>query len=174
MRKKKSAILEVVHETAKGLHLEQKRGLEPVKNIARIDNETSRTRAWLVRVQRNSNTISKMFTDGVYGGKHQALQAAIIFREQVLTVVPNYEYQMRRRNVVRRNNKSGIAGVGRYEVKSVTGRIRSFWLARWDDERGICRLRKFSVKRYGERKAKQLAIAERRRQLAQVCAARSV
>lgn len=142
-------------------------------NITRFENEARRTRAWLVRVQRNSKIISKMFSDGVHGGKRKALQAAISFREQVLAGVPNCEYQMRRRNVVRRNNKSGISGVGRYEVQSDSGHIRSYWLARWDDERGMCRLRKFSVGRYGERKAKQLAIAERRRQLAQVCATKS-
>jgi hypothetical protein len=47
-----------------------------------------------------------------------------------------------------------------------------FWLASWVNEHGATRQRKFSVMLYGELEAKQLAIAERERQLRRVCAAK--
>ena len=148
--------------------------MKPRRNIRRIDNETNRTHAWFVQVQRNSRIVKKMFSDGVYGGKRKALQAAIRFHAQLLATVPAYAYQIGRRSILRRNNTSGIPGVGRYDVidNPHTGRRVVFWLAFWDDEQGIRRSRKFSVLRYGERKAKQLAVAERKRQLKRVCAAK--
>ena len=114
----------------------------------------------------------KMFTDGVYGGKRKALQAAISFRDYLLAEAPSYEHQIWVRTRLRRNNRSGIPGVGRYDqlANPRTGRRAVFWLASWVDENGASRKRKFSVLRYGERKAKQLARAERERQLARVCA----
>ncbi len=116
-----------------------------------------------------------MFSDRVYGGKRKALQAAIDFREQLLATVPSVEYQIQRRSIIRRNNKSGISGVGRYKTISNpnTKHYAVFWLASWLNERGESRKRKFSILRYGEQKAKQLAIAEREHQLKRVCAAKS-
>lgn len=140
-------------------------------NIHRIDNEANRTHAWLVTVQRNTIIVNKMFTDHVWGGKRKALQAAEDFRAGLLAQVPQYDYYLHIRSTVRRNNKSGMAGVGRYESidNPRTGRKSIFWLASWTDEQGVRHRRKFSVLRYGERKAKQLAIAERERRLKEVC-----
>ena len=148
--------------------------MKRLRNISRIDNETNRTHAWLVTVQRNSNIARKMFSDGVYGGKRKALQAAISFHAQLLAGVPQYEYQIRLRSIIRRNNTSGIPGVSRHEQidNPNTGRRVVFWLASWIDEQGVGRKRKFSVLLYGERKAKQLAVVERERRLKEVCAAK--
>ena len=145
-------------------------------NISRIDNEVNSTHAWFVQVQRNSCNVRKMFSDGVYGGKRKALKVAIDFHAQILASVPYYEYQIRLRSVLRRNNTSGIPGVGRYDkiANRNTGRREVFWLAAWVDEHGASRKRKFSVLRHGERKAKQLAVIERERRLKEVCAAKCV
>jgi hypothetical protein len=71
---------------------------------------------------------------------------------------------------LRKNNTSGIPGVGRYEVvaDSKTGRRQVFWLAFWVDESGVRRQRKFFISIYGDRRAKRLAMAERKRQLNRV------
>ena len=63
-------------------------------------------------------------------------------------------------------------GVARFRriANRDTGRREVFWLAHWVDEHGASGKRKFSVLCHGERKAKQLAIAERERQLKRVCA----
>ena len=104
-----------------------------------------------------------MFSDGVYGGKRKALNAAIEFREKALAAVSNYEYHLHRRSILRRNNTSGIPGVGRYENISNPDKKTSaiFWVAFWNDEFGVRRQHKFSVLRYGEKEAKKLAIAAR-------------
>jgi hypothetical protein len=88
--------------------------------------------------------------------------------------VPDYEYHIHRRTILRRNNTSGIPGIGRYDniANPDTGARAIFWLAFWDDEHGVRRQRKFSVLRHGEREAKKMAMAARERQLKEVCAAK--
>ena len=107
----------------------------------------------------------------MYGGRPKALLAAVSFRNQLLAKA-HHEYQIWRRSIPRRNNRSGITGVGRYDTiaNPRTGRREIFWLAYWVNEDGSSGKRKFSVSAYGESKAKQLAIAERERQLRRVCA----
>ena len=148
--------------------------MKHLRNIHRIDNAANRTWAWLVQVQRNNQIVVKMFSDSVHGGKRKALQVAISYRAQLLADASFYEYQIWRRSILRRNNTSGIPGVARYDkiANPNTGRREVFWLASWVDEYGASRKRKFSVLRHGERKAKQLAIAERERQLKRVCTAK--
>ncbi len=76
------------------------------------------------------------------------------------------------RTRIRKNNRSGIPGVARYEVLANprNGRREAFWVAFWSNEHGIRRSRKFHISCHGERRAKLLAIAERERQLSRVCA----
>lgn len=149
--------------------------MKRLRNIRRMDNDAHRTHAWMVQVQRNNRISKKMFSDGVYGGKRKALLAALSYRNQLVAGVNCFEHQFWRRTIVRRNNTSGIPGVARYHrgANHRAGRRKAFWLASWVDEHGTGRKRKFSVSRYGERKAKRLAIAERERQLKRVCAVKS-
>jgi hypothetical protein len=142
------------------------------RNIVRIDHEASRTHGWRVTLQRKGEITIKMFSDGVYGGKRKALKAAVEFRRALLNQYSPVEHQLWVRTRLRRNNTSGIPGVGRYEVLANpnTGRREAFWLASWINENGASRKRKFYVSCYGEREAKLLAIAERERQLNRVCA----
>ena len=102
-----------------------------------------------------------MFSDGLFGSKHKALMAALEYRD-FLTIAPTpAEYNLWHRTIVRRNNTSGIPGVGLY--KTCNGKER--WVAFWIDENGIKKSRTFSVGIHGQRKAKELAIFERQRQL---------
>ena len=142
----------------------------PVR-IRRFDDEAKRTYGYLVQVQRVHRITTKFFTDSVCGGRPKALLAAVSFRNRLLAKA-HYEYQIWRRSIPRRNNRSGITGVGRYDTLADprTGRRGIFWLAHWVKEDGSSGKRKFSVSAHGERKAKQLAIAERERQLKRVCA----
>ena len=139
--------------------------------IRRVDYEAKHTHGYLVQVQRNHRITTKFFSDGVYGGKPKALVAAVSFRNELLAEA-HYEYQIWRRSIPRRNNRSGITGVGRYDkiVDPSTGRREIVWLAYWVNEDGSSGKRKFSVLAHGESRAKQLAIAERERQLRRVCA----
>jgi hypothetical protein len=135
--------------------------MKHLRNISRIDDDSRSTHAWLVRVQRKGRSTLKMFSDRLFGGTQEALSAALEYRD-FLTISPSQaEHNLWHRTIVRRNNTSGIPGVGLY--KRPNGAER--WIAYWTDENGIIKSRTFTVKAYGKQKAKQLAIAERQRQL---------
>ena len=144
------------------------------RNIKRVDDDAKRTHAWVVTVQRRGEIVVRPFADGIYGGKKKALAAAVAYRDLLLDQHSQFEHEVWVRTRLRKNNKSGVPGVGRYEflASPKTGRRGAFWLASWVDEHGLSRKRKFAVSRYGELHAKRLAIAERERQLLQVCAAK--
>jgi hypothetical protein len=145
---------------------------KPPRNIVRVDNDANGDHGWVVTLQRKGAMIVKRFSDGVYGGKREALDAAVEYRDSFLALENPFDHQIWIRTRRRKNNKSGIPGVLRYEVaeNANTGRVRAFWLASWTDEHGATRTRKFSVTRYGEQEARRLAVAERGRQLNRVCA----
>ena len=145
------------------------------RNITRVDHEASRTHAWRVTVQRHNDIVVKTFSDAMHGGKGKALKAAEAYRGELLRRYSAYVHAIWVRTRLRRNNTSGIPGVGRYEQvdNATTGSVRVFWLASWVDEQGDSRKRKFMVSHYGERQAKRLAVAERERQLNLVCATKS-
>ena len=146
-----------------------------IKNICRIDNDENSTHAWLATVQRKRKITIKMFSDVALGGKKKALKAAIEFKNKVLADISEYEYHIHIRSILRKNNTSGIPGVGRYEtIRNVkTGRRDAYWEAFWDDENGKKRGRRFNVARYGEEDAKKMAVLLREEMLKKVCAAKS-
>jgi hypothetical protein len=126
-------------------------------------------------VQRHNDIVVKTFSDAIYGGKRKALKVAVEYRDELLRRYSPYAHAIWVRTRLRRNNRSGIPGVGRYEERtnSNTGYTRVFWLASWVNEQGNSRKRRFLVSHYGERQAKRLAVAERERQLNLVCATKS-
>ncbi|MFA5906212.1 MAG: hypothetical protein WC836_19945, partial [Desulfobacula sp.] len=119
--------------------------MENIKNISRIDKDEKSTHAWFVTVQRKGKVIRRMFSDVALGGKKKALKAAIEFRNKVLADISEYECHIHMRLILRKNNTSGIPGVGRYEtIQNVkTGRRVAYWQAFWDDENGKKRGRSF-------------------------------
>jgi len=135
--------------------------MKHLRNIRRIDDDSRRTHAWLVQVQRRSHIKIKLFSDGIFGGKKKALSAALEYRDALLAAPTPAEQNLWHRTIVRRNNTSGIPGVGLF--KRANGSER--WVAFWIDETGRKRSRTFAVKSHGNRKAKQLAVAEQKRQL---------
>lgn len=145
----------------------------PPRNITRVDNDANRDHGWVVTLQRKGATIVKRFSDGIYGGKREALEAAVEYRDSFLALDDPFNHQIWIRTRRRKNNKSGITGVLRHEV-SDNGRVRAYWLAVWTDEYGATRQRKFSVARYGEQEARRLAVAERGHQLNRMCAVNAV
>jgi hypothetical protein len=140
------------------------------RNITRIDHKASHTYAWRTTLQRWNGITVKTFSDSVHHGKRNALKAALAYRNRLLLQHSSFKHHVWVRTRLRKSNTSGIPGVGRYDVvaNSKTGRRQVFWLAFWVDERGVRRQCKFFISSYGERRAKRLAIAERRRQLNRV------
>ena len=126
-------------------------------------------------MQRHKVARRRFFSDGVWGGKRKALAAALAWRDQQIDPLAAYAHELWLRNLKRRNNSSGLPGVGRYRgnVRADGARSPDFWLASWIDGHGVSRKRKFSVKRWGERGAKQKAIEVRDREVREAVAVRT-
>ena len=66
-----------------------------MKHITRF--EYGNTRGWWVRIRRKPNPCSKLFSDGKYGGKEQALEKAVAWREEKLKTRPPLAYPIEER-----------------------------------------------------------------------------
>ncbi len=83
-------------------------------------------------------------------------------REVIPVITPR-----RFREIVRKPTESGIAGVTRI-VSTVKGHEYEFWKAIWTTLKGERKSKQFSVNKYGEKEAKQLAIKTRKAALDEI------
>lgn len=123
--------------------------------ISRIDQPQKHNHGYYVRVTRNGKTQSKFFPDKSNGGKRAALRAAKECQNQLLQWAESQAKRPRRPSA---RNTSGIVGVNR--ATNATG--EEYWQAAWVDSSGRRRNSKFSIKKYGEEKAKRMARKARR------------
>ncbi|MGH8579129.1 MAG: AP2 domain-containing protein [Gammaproteobacteria bacterium] len=124
--------------------------------IYRTDSDRNGTHGWIVFAQRRKQIFTKHFSDGVHGGKSQGYRAARKYRERLIKEhvgLTRAEYA----SILRRNNTSGVPGVCKYGS--------GHWVAFWPTLPGKTRRVKFSVPKYGEKKAFELAVIARRRAL---------
>jgi hypothetical protein len=141
------------------------------RGISRVDSDVSHTHAWLVTIQRRGVIYRKRFSDGVYGSRAQSFAAAQRYRDELIAQHPPLsprEYS----SILKKNNRSGVVGVGRYcsfETRNLPeDKQRWFWLAAWSLPGGRRKRMKFSVNRYGEEKAFKMALQARREALAKL------
>lgn len=141
------------------------------KCISRIDNEDNATFGWEVRIRRRNQQINRFFSDSKYhNDAHKSLVAAMESRDLLIKKVPVLD-RIERAELKRANNSSGIPGVSRtkntksYKKQTYT---YDFWQAYWSPEPGVTKSVRFSVKKYGEKKAKQLAIEARMKALQEI------
>lgn len=136
-----------------------------VYGISRVDNEVSRTHGWLVTVQRRGVVFRKHFSDGVYGGKQKSFIVAKAYRDDVIAKNPPFSMQ-EYSSIVKKNNRSGVVGVCRYcasETRDLPEeKQRWFWVASWPLQDGRRKRVKFSVKKYGEEGAFNMALKARK------------
>ena len=129
--------------------------------ISRIDLPVMRSHGWQVRLRRQGRQFSKFFSDGKYGGTGRALRIARAYRDELLAKLPEPERAGAEGKLTRRN-VSGVVGVSRIVIKSGTSRYE-FWQATWSSGPGVRKRMKFSVRRYGEKRAFELACVARKR-----------
>ncbi len=132
-------------------------------NIHRVDDEASRSHCWRVTVRRRTRIFRRTFSDGPHGGSQQALQAAQAYRDALIkthTLLSMPVYCA----ILKKNNRSGISGlarVDRWELVRGHRVHRLHWEAQWPIGNGRSQHKKFSILKYGEEGAFQMALAAR-------------
>ncbi len=131
--------------------------------ICRIDQPSKRTHGFFVRVQRNGKIHSAFFTDLSHGGNAEALAAAQRYYKELLLILGPSKQSNRRVWAEKRvsHNTSGIHGVGKL-VRYHKGKVWKYWQASWSPEPHVVRRMIFSIRKYGTREARRLAILARR------------
>jgi hypothetical protein len=135
--------------------------------ISRIDLPASGTHGWQVRLQRRGVRFQRYFGDRTWGGKRAALQRARQFRDRVLARLEQREENDAGDRRVRSHsatvrNRSGMVGVARVRNRSANGVYYESWQATWSPAPGRRKSVRFSILRYGDEEAFQLACEARR------------
>ncbi len=151
------------------------------KGISRIDSGS--TRGWYVRGYRNGKTYSKLFSDKKCSRKHSdpdyltsnfqqacSLLEAQKYRDKLhkkLKAIP--KNQRPRRFVAKdRRNRSGVIGVIKIKRKAKDGSVIESYSVSWRPEEGVQRCTSFSCRKYGEKKAFDLACSHRKNMLIKI------
>jgi hypothetical protein len=139
--------------------------IESLKGISRI--ETSSTLGWYVRVYRNKKTYSKYFSDTKFGGKDKALETAIFQKEELSRMISKIPKKPTKRRVVTKDkrNITGVLGVSRTSKKASNGKSYDCYTVSWRPEPKVQKSTSFSIKKYGEEKALEMAIELRRKNI---------
>lgn len=135
------------------------------KGITRIENYQRRADGWQVRLQCRGRRFSKFFKDSDYASEVAALSAAQIHYRRLVRENPKMS---RQENAERKTVRTGdIIGVRRL-IKQRFGHAYAVWEARWSPKKYARRVRTFGIEKYGEKKAKKLAIEARLQGLAEM------
>ncbi len=121
---------------------------------------TSRFR---ILINHNKEIIQEYFYVGAEKSEKAAKDAAIKRWREIRKKYPVLT-KRKFREVLRKPTASGISGVTRITTRA-RGNEYEVWKANWTTRRGVRRSKQFSINKYGERKAKQLAIQARKEAL---------
>lgn len=141
-----------------------------MRYIVRVDVANC---CWKVVLSRAGKHWFKYFADAQHGGKRRALAAAKAWRDALLLQISGSDYEVWKRERPQARNTSGVPGVWRGVLhrKNKAGDVVAtsrFWQAFWVTLDGRRRLRTFGIAKYGEERAKALAILARREGIAEV------
>lgn len=137
------------------------------KYVIRIDSEGTRVIGWQVRFNRKGSYESKLFSDSIYGGKDESFEAAVKYRNQVLSKRgEGLETTQAKARVtlssLPSNNTSGILGVSRAISKEKNGGRFPLWQTSFKKPDGTVKTHGFRVNKLGELKALVGAVEARR------------
>ena len=133
----------------------------PNYGISRIEQEEKKNFGWNVRVTYEGKTTHKYFPDKSCGGKNKALKLAREFRDSVVKKLPKAKQEAASR-AQRKVKKSGVTAVTHVVSIAVGGKSYEYWQAAWEDKDGGRRTAKFSISRYGNKEALELAVQARK------------
>ena len=129
--------------------------------ISRIDQPSKKNHGYYVRITHRGKSVAKYFPDKKSGGKTKALKLAREFRDALLKRMPKAKREAAARKR-RKIPQSGTIGVTHVVSKAAGGKSYAYWQAAWQDSRGKRRTAKFSISRYGSKKALTMAKKARR------------
>lgn len=126
--------------------------------ITRMDY--TNVKGWNVRIYINSKPVEqRLFSDGVYGSKIKARDAARAHRDALVKKY-NINTDKKRGEGYHESdarNKTGVVGVSLQKTERDTGFLQYGWSARYM-QKGKQRNRTFSIQRYGYEEAFRLAV----------------
>lgn len=119
------------------------------------------SKRWLFTIRIRGEKHSKNFYDTDFGGKQEALQAALLYKQQIYK-----KYNLGKKG---REATGPMKGVSRTastrELTPGKKRTDAYWQAVWVGINGKQETARFSIPKHGEEKAKKLAIRARKNAL---------
>ncbi|NNE91635.1 MAG: hypothetical protein HKN23_08310 [Verrucomicrobiales bacterium] len=128
----------------------------PNYGITRIDQPEKKNHGFYVRITHKGKTQQKYFPDKSCGSKTKALKAAREYRDGLVAKLPKYKQAAAARKK-RKIKRSGVVGVTHVVSQSAKGKVYEYWQAAWVDKTGKRKTAKFSIDRYGNKKALEMA-----------------
>jgi hypothetical protein len=125
--------------------------------ISRIDQPDKKNHGFYVRITHDGKTNQKYFPDKASGSKKKALALAKAHRDEIVAKLP----KDKRDSIAQRRTKikqSGVTGVTHVVAKASGGKKSyEYWQAAWTESDGKRGTTKFSVSRYGDTEALEMA-----------------
>lgn len=127
---------------------------EELRNIVRIDieetDERPGTYGWQVRMRRQGQRRTKFFSDKKYGGRDEALEVAMAYRDMIEKDMPEPASPVKASKEAR--SKSGVPGLSVTE-RERGGRTKAYVQLNWLDSKGNRHTKAFSIEKWGLRRA---------------------
>lgn len=135
--------------------------------ISRLDQAAVSTHGWQVRIQSKGVRYGRFFSDAVWGGREGSLEAAVRYRDRLLSRISeemeSAPMSPRSRQTPDQRNSSGVVGVSKIIQRSAAGVEYHFWQASWTTPDGRRVVVRHSVLKHGEERARELACESRRK-----------
>lgn len=138
------------------------------KGISRIDSGS--THGWFVRGYRNGKTYSKLFSDRKCGSKTEALRLAKEYRDHLANELSAISEIPREQRIVDsdQRNTTGELAISHTTKVGSDGSKHECFSVSWQPEPGIQKSTSFSIDKYGENRALQMALDHRRRMMMEI------
>jgi hypothetical protein len=131
--------------------------MSATKGIYRFDHD--RTHGWMVNFRHRGKTTSRLFSDGVHGGKRKAHAAALRW---LVSMHERFDVPLTRDRFVQISRSwRDREHMGVERIREIPGQRGATWVARLTCA-GVRWQSNFAVRFHGERAAKRLAVAARR------------
>lgn len=128
------------------------------RGITRYDIEEQGTFGFMMRISRGGEHINEFFSDKNYKGKKKALSAARTRYAELKAKLPPPKTT---KGVKTSRNQTGVVGVHLAVCESIYGEEYSSYCASWKTGDGQRNKLSFSFKKYGKKKAWELACLAR-------------